>query len=369
MKALVIGGTGPTGPFLVNGLIAQGYQVSILHRGTHDSDQIPRVVERIIGDPHFRESLTEALGERTFDLIIATYGRIRYVAEVVAGRTGRLITIGGSPSYRGLLQPGDVFPRGAQVPLPESAPRVASEAEFRFGYLVRITEDAVMQGHADGHYQATHFRYPVVYGPRQLTPTIWAVMRRVMDGRDAIVLPEGGLSIVTRGYSENVAHAVLLAARQPDIAGGQIYNCGDETQLTLAQWVQVAAEAMGGKLDIVSVPDRYAYSARTLLMFNGPADHQLFDLHKIKSELGYRDRVPVLEAMRRTVQWYRDNPPDEGMEFIADLAQHYRTEDALIAIQHEAAEKMATVEHVARDFHHPYPHPKQPGMGRDHRAR
>ena len=82
MKALVIGGTGPTGPFLINGLIAQDYDVSMMHRGTHDSDEIPLSVPRIIGDPHFRETLTEALSGRTFDLIIATYGRIRYVAEI-----------------------------------------------------------------------------------------------------------------------------------------------------------------------------------------------------------------------------------------------------------------------------------------------
>ena len=369
MKALVIGGTGPTGPFLVNGLIEQGYDVAILHRGTHDSADIPKDVERIIGDPHFRESLGEALAGRKFDLIIATYGRIRYVAEVVAGLTDRLITIGGAPSYRGLLRPEDLFPHGAQTPLSEDAPKVASEEEFRFGYLVRITEDAVMQGHAAGHYQATHFRYPVVYGPRQITPTAWTIMRRIMDGRRAIVLPEGGLSLVTRGYSENVAHAVLLAARQPAVAAGQIYNCADEVQFTLAQWVQIVAECMGAELEVVSVPDRFAHPARTLLLFNGPAQHHVFDLYKVKSELGYRDRVPALAAMRRTVRWYQDNPPTVGEEFEAELAADYRTEDALIDIQRDAAARMAAVAHVEREFHHPYPHTKQPGLERDHRSR
>ena len=47
MKALVIGGTGPTGPYLVNGLVERGYDVSIMHRGTHDSDLIPASVERL----------------------------------------------------------------------------------------------------------------------------------------------------------------------------------------------------------------------------------------------------------------------------------------------------------------------------------
>ena len=112
MKALVIGGTGPTGPFLINGLIAQGYDVSMMHRGTHDSGKIPEPVPRIIGDPHFRETLAEALGDRRFDPIIATYGRIRYVAVIAGEHCDRLITIGGAPGYRGMLQPETLFPKG-----------------------------------------------------------------------------------------------------------------------------------------------------------------------------------------------------------------------------------------------------------------
>ncbi|MBT5110162.1 MAG: NAD-dependent epimerase/dehydratase family protein [Rhodospirillaceae bacterium] len=369
MKALVIGGTGPTGPYLVNGLIAQGYDVSIMHRGTHDSDEIPRSVERIIGDPHFRETLRDALRGRTFDLIVATYGRIRYIAEIVGDHTDRLITVGGAPCYRGTLTPGALFPAGLETPLREDAPKVASEEEFRFGYLVRISEDAVMQGHAEGRFSATHFRYPTVYGPRQLTPKIWAIMRRFMDKRPYIVLPDGGLTVTSRGYSENVAHAVLLAAQQPDIAAGQIYNCGDERQLTLAQWIEVVGKEMGGALEVIGVPDQYAYSSRSLMMFSGPSNHQIFDLFKIKSELGYRDRVPTLDAIARTVRWYRDNPPDENSEFVADIAGHYRTEDAIAEVYRDACDRLAAIDHVERDFHHPYPHPKKPGLDRDHRAR
>ena len=54
MRALVIGGTGPTGPHLVQGRLDRGYDVSILHRGTHDSPLIPESGPRILGDPHVR---------------------------------------------------------------------------------------------------------------------------------------------------------------------------------------------------------------------------------------------------------------------------------------------------------------------------
>ena len=54
MRALVVGGTGPTGPFIVNGLRDRGYGVTIFHRGTHEIPEIPDEVEHIHGDPHFR---------------------------------------------------------------------------------------------------------------------------------------------------------------------------------------------------------------------------------------------------------------------------------------------------------------------------
>ena len=369
MKALVIGGTGPTGPFLVNGLIALGYDVSIMHRGTHTSTDIPASIERIIGDPHFRETLRDTLNGRWFDLIIATYGRIRHIAEIAGEHTDRLITVGGAPCFRGILKPEELSPTGLQVPLPEDAQKVESEQEFRFGYLVRLAEEAVMKGHAKGHFSATHFRYPVVYGPRQITPTIWTVMRRFIDGRSHMVLPDGGLTLTTRGYSENVAHSVLLAANQPETAAGQIYNCGDEHQLTLAQWVEMIAKTMDSKIDIISVPDEYAYPARELMMFYGPSNHQLFDLYKLKSELGYRDVVSPLDAIERTVHWYRENPPHETSKFTADLKNSYALEDAIADIYRDTCEKLAAIDYVQPDFHHPYPHPKESGLDRDHRAR
>ena len=117
------------------------------------------------------------------------------------------------------------------------------------------------------------------------------------------------------------------------------------------------------------MPDKYAYPARALMMFNGPSNHQLFDLYKVKTELGYRDLVPPLEAMERTVRWYRDNPPEETPEAAADLAKSYALEDAIATVYRDACAKLAAIDYVQPDFHHPYPHPKQPGLDRDHRAR
>ncbi len=87
MKALVVGGTGPTGHHIVTGLLQRGYDVVILHRGTHEVPEIPPEVEHIHADPHFRETLMQALTGRFFDVVIATYGRLRFVAEAMRGKT------------------------------------------------------------------------------------------------------------------------------------------------------------------------------------------------------------------------------------------------------------------------------------------
>ena len=215
----------------------------------------------------------------------------------------------------------------------------------------------------------THYRYPLVYGPWQLTPTaFWWVMQRCLDRRPCVVLPNNGLALTTRGYSENLAHAVLLAVDQPQASAGQIYNCGDERQFTFAQWVGLVAEAMEWELEILSAPGQYATSARDLLHVNGRGLHQYLDLSKICRQLGYSDRVDAVKAVRQTVQWFKDHPP-ENQDYVEGLRAHYEVEDQLIQILRDANERMAALPHIESAFHHSYAHPKKPGQQRDHRGR
>ena len=191
-KALIVGGTGPSGPFLANGLIARGFKVTIFHRGTHEIPEIVPEVEHIHGDPHFRETIESAIGGRNYDVVIATYGRIRFVAEALAGKTPLFIAIGGVPSYRGFFNPKALFPAGLKTPVPEDAPLVATEQEHRFSWLIKNTEDAVLEIHPQG----VVYRYPYVYGPYQLVPREWCIIRRILDGRKTILLYDVGMWVL-----------------------------------------------------------------------------------------------------------------------------------------------------------------------------
>ncbi|MEZ4331219.1 MAG: NAD-dependent epimerase/dehydratase family protein [Myxococcota bacterium] len=365
-RALVVGGTGPTGPFIVQGLRDRGYDVTVFHRGTHEIPEIPDDVVHLHGDPHFRETIDAAIGRRTFDLVVATYGRIRHVAEALVGKTGRFVAVGGFATYRGFVRPGDLFPAGLPIPVAEDAALVATEAEQRFSWLMATTEQAVM----DAHPTAAMFRYPYVYGPHQLVPREWCVIRRILDGRREIVVPDGGLALVTHGYAANLAHAVLLAVDQPEASAGQIYNCGDDRQLTVAQIIERIAHALGQPLEIVGVPAALGFPARALVL--GGTHHTLLDLTKVRAQLGYRDVVPVEEALARTTRWLVEHRPEPGGAIERQLNDRfdYAVEDELIRRFRAAVGELAKLDPASRAVgHHPYPHPTEPGRPRDHRDR
>jgi nucleoside-diphosphate-sugar epimerase len=342
-RALVVGGTGPTGPHLVHGLRARGYAVAILHRGTHEVDEIPLDVEHIHADPYDAGALAVALGGRAFEVVVATYGRLREVSRACVGRTERFVAVGGVPLYRGWMRPEDLVPRGLPVPVREDARQVESAEELRKGFMSRRTEEAVFADHPS----AAVFRYPTVYGPRQPLPLEWCIVRRILDRRRAIVLADGGLTLSTAGYTENLALAVLLAVDRPDAAAGQSYNCGDEQTLTLRQRVESIARILGHPVEVVGVPAEVARPAWPL-MTHEESDHRLMDLGKLQRELGYRDAVPVQEAVRRTVEWLVANPPEPGgfVEQILGDPFDYDGEDRLIAAAREGLERLRAVRYA-----------------------
>jgi nucleoside-diphosphate-sugar epimerase len=213
------------------------------------------------------------------------------------------------------------------VPLAEDAPTVAEPSEDEKGWRVARTEARVFELHPG----AVHFRYPYAYGPYQLVPREWCIVRRVLDGRRRIVLPDEGLTLHHHGYTENLAHAVLLGIDRPEAAAGKLFHAADEEVLSLRQVVELAARALDHRFEIVSMPFALAVPARPLQAQPLPT-HRVLDLGRIKAELGYRDVVPAREAITRTARWLAENPPAPGgpEETVLTDPFDYAAEDRLI---------------------------------------
>src|SRR5262249_11618778 len=255
---------------------------------------------------------------------------------------------------------------GLPIPARETDQTVESEAEHRFSYLIASTERAVLALHPRG----VVYRYPYVYGPYQLIPREWCIIRRALDNRPFIILSEGGLSLLTHGYAGSLAHGVLLAVDRPDEAAGQIFNCGDEIQYSLRQVVEIIARELNHRFELISLPAEVAYPARGVSLEFTP-HHKFLDLNKIRDRLGYSDPVSAADALRRTARWYVEHPPERCGE-IEQRRQDpfdYDAEDQLAAIYRDAMEHAKAFHRAMVPTPHPYPHPKEPGLARDHRNR
>jgi nucleoside-diphosphate-sugar epimerase len=303
--ALLIGGTGPTGPPIALGLEARGYEVTILHSGRHEVPEVERF-RHLHGDVFSDDGLRAALGGESFDVVVASYGRLRSIADVLQRRAGRILSIGGVPVYRGFFDPAVHSPPGLPVPTREDA-ELATEADDGKSYRIGRTEQLLF----DAHPTATHFRYPYVYGPRQLAPREWCVVRRVLDGRPFLILPDDGLSLITFGYVDNLAHALLLAVDQPEASMGEIFNCGDDERLTIRQVAEIITDELDHTWELLSLPGELAVPARPLMM-NHRTTHRVMDTSKLRTRLGYRDVVPARRAVRMATRWLVDNPPERG---------------------------------------------------------
>lgn len=364
-QALVIGGTGPTGPHVVRGLVERGYRVSVLHTGQHEADLGAVDVEHIHEDPHFRETLERGVGARTFDLVVAQYGRLRVVAGVMAGRTARLVAIGGATGiyagghderWGGMGRP-ELFPETTPIYRRDAEP----DGSGKIGLRMAEAMHTLFEHHERGDYAATYVMYPVNYGPRNPGPYDWAVVRRILDGRRRMIIADGGIKLESRVFTQNAAAAVLRVIDCPEAAAGKRYTVADRHTFTMRQRIEFIARCLGHELELVDMPYDLAWPCHPY--WRRSRDHRLCQSTLIREELGHHDVVEPADGLERTVSWLVANRPDPGGELESQVGDpfDYASEDALMDRWLAARDRFGDVEPRLPAAGHQYRHPTAPG--------
>jgi nucleoside-diphosphate-sugar epimerase len=360
VKALVIGGTGPTGPYVVNGLLERGYKVTIMHGGFHEVE-FAEPVEHLHGDPHFKETLEETLGNRSFDLIIFTYGRLRFVVEAAKERTGRFIAVGGITGGAAKRDDPKWGELGPHLNISEATTVLENNINSnKFGYLMAASELAVLNAHDEKRFCTSYLGYPLIYGPRQPGPIDWCIVRRIIDGRRQFIIADGGLKIFAAAYAENAAHALLLIVDQPDISGGKKYFMTDQKTYTIRQRIEFIAKYMDYDLELIDMPFDLATPCH--ILWRRERTHYFRDTNKIQSELGYKDLVPPDRALEKTVDWLLENRPKPGSEMEIQLGDpfDYVKEDKIIDAWKRFRSEIPQIRYPLPQHAHIYRHPKKP---------
>ena len=357
MKILVIGGTGQSGPLVVQGLVDAGHEVVIMHSGQHEPPLPP--VEHIHTDVHFEEPLRAALHGRTFDMAISMYGRAQLIGDALVGKVSHLVSISGARYY--YANPAD--PRwGAFGPLAasETSPFSNDPELDRLGNRIFASEQSLLRHHQAGEFHVTILRFPAIYGPGSIFAGDWSFIRRILDGRKSLLMPDGGLILRSRLFADNAAHAVLLTVSKAERGRGQVYHVADEPpELTLGQTVTAMAKILGREVELINCPGWLGHRIYGSQAIN----HRLLDTSKIREELGYRNQVDIEDALKRTVGWWKENPAAPG----GDAERHvgdrfdYALEDELVAAIKLSEAGLASIAHQPLVEGHPFRHPRKAG--------
>jgi len=337
MKILIIGGTNFIGPWVVRHLVTMGHDVTLFHRGNTKAD-LPENVHHILGErsqlQDYKNEFETILPDVVVDMICYTESEARMLINVFKGITRRVVAISSMDVYRAY---GIILGKESgtqEVPLTEDSALRSSL------YLVKdmpkrplnvppdyekiVVERVVMSSELSG----TIVRLPMVYGKNDPLNRLSPYLKRMDDSRDAIIF----LDIIAKwrgsyGYVENIGYAIALAVIN-EKAAGRIYHVAEPETLSEGERVTKIGEIAGWKGKVVSLSkDKFPED------WNLPLNSEqnwLLDSTRIREELGYREIVPIEEALKRTIEWERHHLSTEMQQLVAPFLLDYATEDTIL---------------------------------------
>jgi UDP-glucose 4-epimerase len=145
-------------------------------------------------------------------------------------------------------------------------------------------------------------RYFNIFGPRQ-DPTspysgvLAKFITQMLRSEQPTILGDGTQSRDFT-YIDNAVHANLLAAKAPAAeVAGQVFNVATGKRFDLNETFRLLKKIIGYTGDVKYGPERA-----------GDVKHSLADLTRAERHLGYKPQVDFEEGLRRTVDWYRQEP-------------------------------------------------------------
>ncbi|MCG8314716.1 MAG: NAD-dependent epimerase/dehydratase family protein [Pseudomonadales bacterium] len=277
MKTLVTGGSGFLGRYIVEQLLAKGYQVSVLFRGEYpELEGLPIQIFR--GDvTNIADVMAAVIGNQMVFHVAAKvgyWGRYRDFYRVNVSGTENIIQACEDLDVKKLIYTSspsvtmnniDIYNGDESLPYPSSY-------HSHYSATKAIAERRVLAAHSQSLHTVV-IRPHLIVGPRDnhLLPRL---LEKARLGKLKQIGP--GTNRVSVSYVENAAHAHILAAESEN-TGGKAYFINEPEPVLLWPWLKDILQQLGEKPPNVSVPFRLAYGAGFIL-------EQCYSLMGIESE-------------------------------------------------------------------------------------
>ena len=300
---MIIGGTGQIGSAAARRLAADGWSVLIAHRGEHHGDA--ELAELDVTSIRLDRDDTKALLERArgHDLVLDTVAyEPRHADQLaqLAGDIGSLVVISTGSVYTGLgggyldvVTGPDDFP-DYPLPLRETDPTV-DNAERTYSPLKAATERRLL---AVDDLPVSILRPGAIHGPFSSALREWYFIKRALDGREQVVLADGGDSRFSTSATVNIAELVALCAELP---GKRVLNAVDGDDLSVAEIARAVFDALDHDMELVTFPGPPVSGlGATPWTVTHPL---LLSMSAATVELGYHQPVRYRDAVAAAVDW------------------------------------------------------------------
>lgn len=185
---------------------------------------------------------------------------------------------------------------GLEATFPETeAPKPASW----YGVTKLAAEQLVLAYVRRGLLQGTSLRLYSVYGPRERPDKLYTRLIDCGINNKPFPLFEGS-SVHLRSftYVKDIVDGVVSILGNRNIANGEIFNLGTETEETTAQGMQTVETILQKKIAIENKPARPGDQSRTKA-----------NIDKARALLGYDPTTTLESGLRQQVAWFKDAFP------------------------------------------------------------
>ena len=317
MQVLFIGGTGRISSACVQLAVERGIELTLLNRGQTDRP-VPEGVTVLRGDVRDRDSVRQALGDRTFDAVVDwvafTPDHIETDLALFRRRTQQYMFISTASAYHKPV---------LSLPITESTP--LHNPYWAYSRAKAACEERLMRAYREEGFPVTIVRPSHTYDCMRL-PMYgqYAVVDRMRKGKKVIVHGDGtSLWVLTHHRDFAKGFVGLLGNNH---ALGEAFHITSDEVLTWNQITDLVARAAGAEAQVVHVPSEFinAFDPDWGAGLLGDKAHSvIFDNTKIKRVVpDYVASIPFVRGAEEMIAWFDADPArqvvDEEVDRLID---------------------------------------------------
>ena len=318
MRALITGGAGFIGSHLAETLLAQGHEVDVIdnlstgsirniaHLKAHA--RFKYVIDTLTNEPVLAELIDRndvvfhfaaAVGVKLIvEQPVHTIETNVHGTEVVlkhANKKKKKVVIAST---------SEVYGKSAAVPFHEDADLVmGATVKHRWAYACSkaIDEFLALAYYKERNLPVIIVRFFNTVGPRQTGQygmVLPSFVRQALAGKPITVFGDGTQSR-SFTYVADVVRCLMNLIDEPR-AVGQVFNIGNEQEVTILQLAELVKSLSGSSSPIEFIPYDKAYEAGFEDM-----PRRVPDLTKVRGLVGYEPEVQLTEIINRVIEYFR----------------------------------------------------------------